>query len=71
MLLVKVLGVYVTIISIAMLLQGIKKEHIVCDEINKQLDEVLRDKDYICHLEYLKNKEREKKAIASHHHKIK
>lgn len=70
LIIVKVIGVYMTIISIGMLLQGIKKEHIVCDEINNQLDQVLKDKDYLCHLEYLKNRQKERKDIACHSHII-
>ena len=71
---VKVILVYLMIVSIAMLLQGSKKETIVTHEISRQLDSVLKDKEYAYHLEYLQNRDKEIKSIASNSfaiHKIK
>lgn len=59
----RVIICYTAVVSLFMLFQGRKKEDITHQEICQQLDSVLKDKDYIAHLQYLENRQTEKKLL--------
>ena len=59
----KALLFFIAMISLFLLWQGRKKDIVTHQAICKELDSVLKDKDYLAHLEYLESRKDEKKVF--------